>query len=616
MKIGPYEVLNELGRGGMGVVYRVRAPDGREAALKLLLRVDPETFAHFERERRLLASLGERDGFVGLLDAGVSAEGAWLVMPFVPGGTLRKRLEAGPLPVEETVRLGLALARTLGAAHARGIVHRDVKPENVLFAGDGRPLLADLGLAKHFDPLAKGASQSVSLTRHGTTKGTAGYMALEQLEDPGSVGPPADVFSLGAVLYECLAGRPPFAGGSVLEVLTRLSSGIVAPIGRAEVPPWLEEIVVRSLALEPRVRFAGGSALARAIQSRGGGKVPAPRRGLAGPLALGASLGGLGLAVALGLGHRTPAPAGRRAAAPSAPPRPQRLRAEELVVRAEEKFRGGDLAGAIDETTKAIALDPGLALAWATRGAARSNTGDRDGGLADLTKAVELDPTFSLAWLNRGLTRGHKGDLEGAIDDYTRTIELDPTNVMAWVNRAVARGKKGDRDGEIADYTRAIELDPTLASAWMHRGVARGWKGDADGEIDDDTRAIELAPELAEAWMNRGIARGRKGDLDRGAVDLTKAIELDPGLVRAWEARGTARSHGGDLDGAIADVTRAIELDPGHARAWSVRGAVRAMKGDFEGAIADLSRAIELDPDGPGAADARRYLAEAKKSVR
>ena len=96
VKIGPYEVLGELGRGGMGAVYRVRAPDGREVALKVLLKADQRTLAQFERERRLLASLGEKEGFVGLLDAGKSEQGAWLVMPFVPGGTLRHRLERGP----------------------------------------------------------------------------------------------------------------------------------------------------------------------------------------------------------------------------------------------------------------------------------------------------------------------------------------------------------------------------------------------------------------------------------------------------------------------------------------------------------------------------------------
>jgi serine/threonine protein kinase len=168
VKVGPYEVLSELGRGGMGAVYRVRAFDGQEHALKVLFRSDADALTRFDRERRLLASLGEKTGFVGLLGAGTTPEGSfWLLMPLVPGGTLRTKLLGGPLGVEETIALGERLATALGQAHERGIVHRDMKPENVLFTASREPLIADLGLAKHFDRSTPGARQSVALTADG-----------------------------------------------------------------------------------------------------------------------------------------------------------------------------------------------------------------------------------------------------------------------------------------------------------------------------------------------------------------------------------------------------------------------------------------------------------------
>jgi tetratricopeptide (TPR) repeat protein len=630
VKIGPYEVLSELGRGGMGVVYRVRGPSGQEAALKLLSNVSAESFARFERERRLLAALGEEQGFVGLLDAGVSAEGAWLVMPFLPGGTLRQKLEAGPLGVPEAVALGIELAQALGAAHERGIVHRDVKPENVLFTAAGQPLLADLGLGKHFDPLAEGGSRSVELTVHGSFKGTAGYMAPEQIDDAGTVGPAADVFALGAVLHECLSGRPAFAGATVLDVLGKVSSGTVEPLG-GDVPRWLEEVVRKALALDPRARFAHGGALAEALRSGGlvgsygkGLAHPRGRRGLL-PLVLGAALGGVVLGVlAVALGRpasrvvENPAPnkpSGLlRAKAPASSEAPRS--ALDLARLAYLKVNAGDTEGALADANKAIELDPVLAMAWANRGAARGRKGDWDGSIADLSRALDLDPKLVMVWRDRAIARGKKGDRDGKIADLSKAIEVDPTFVTAWVLRGFTRGEKGDPDGEISDETRAIELDSRSAEAWACRAAARAAKGDLEGVIADETRAIELHPNDAGTWTNRGSARRDKGDLDCAIADESRAIELDPRCAAAWAIRGAARAARHDADSGIADETRAIELDPMFTAAWMNRGVARVNKGDVQGGIADFERALELEPDGRYAAKIRDNLAVARTLVR
>ncbi len=280
-------------------------------------------------------------------------------MPFVPGGTLRARLEVGALTVDETIALGVSLARALGAAHERGIVHRDVKPENILFTASGRPLLADLGLAKHFDRGAKGASQSLTLTREGSFKGTAGYMAPEQLEDAANVGPAADVFALGAVLHECLAGRPAFHAGSVIELLESVRSGRVEPTGRSDAPRWLVSVVQRALAREPGERFADGGRMARALELGGKGApsgAPGGRdwRALVLTLVLGVALGGAAVVI---LGR------------PGAPPGKHASPSQELVDRGNEKAARGDYAGAEHDCSRAIELAPDLAAAWEGRAA-------------------------------------------------------------------------------------------------------------------------------------------------------------------------------------------------------------------------------------------------------
>ncbi len=574
MRIGPYEVLGELGRGGMGVVYRVRASSGGEAALKLLARADAAALARFERERRLLASLGEEDGFVGLLDAGASHDTAWLVMPLVPGGTLRQKLERGPLGVEETIALGADLATALGRAHERGIVHRDVKPENVLFTAAGRPLLADLGLAKHFDPLARGASQSVQLTREGVLTGTAGYMAPEQIGGAASVRPAADVFALGAVLHECLAGRPAFEGDNVIEVMTRLTSGRVAPLERASVPRWLEAVLARSLATDARSRFPDGASLARALRAGAGPVHGAPGRGSGSRAAsrilvacAACVLVALGVAAVLlgrapGAGASLPGPpvAPRAAPGPAAPtplvaPGPRlgdtgasvAALSSELVALARGKLGRKDFEGALADLTKALALEPGLATTWGARGEVKAHLGDLRGAIADYSEAIARDEKLVSAWRGRGTARGGIGDLVGAESDLGRTIELDGRRGLDFQNRGLARVKLDDVAGALADENRAIELDPTLESAWFLRGVLRGNSGETGGAIADLTRALELMPGSVESLVHRAKAYVNKGDAEHALRDVEAASAVAPtdarlpGLRKAIEALGKKR---------------------------------------------------------------------------
>jgi serine/threonine protein kinase/formylglycine-generating enzyme required for sulfatase activity len=273
MRVGDYELLAEIGRGAMGVVHRARSRDGRDVAVKVLIAGSAEAVARFGREQRLLASLGEAEGFVPLLDHGAEPR-PFLVMPFLGGGSLRARFGRGPLAIDEAVALGKTLATSLGRAHARGIVHRDLKPENVLFttagedSGAGRPLIADLGLAKHFRTDVPGASQSAVLTKQGEIHGTWGYMPPEQMRDAKEVGPRADVFALGAILYEALAGAPPFEGASMMQLVARVESGQLTPLRRVrgEVPQWLADVVHRALASRADDRFEDGAALARALE--------------------------------------------------------------------------------------------------------------------------------------------------------------------------------------------------------------------------------------------------------------------------------------------------------------------------------------------------------------
>jgi serine/threonine-protein kinase len=272
-RLGLYRVLYAVGWGGVGVVFKARSEQGEDVALKLLADPQGRTLSRFAREERLMRELGAEAGFVPLLGSGTSELGPYLVMPFLEGGTLRDRLVSrGRLAVSEAVSIGLALARAMGRAHERGIVHRDLKPENVLFTAEDRPLITDLGIAKHWRRDGPGGSQSVSLSRAGDVRGTVGYMSPEQATESKEVGPPADVFALGAILHEALAGEPAFSAPNPIAVVAKVCRGARSGLRsvRTDVPAWLARVVDRALAPAPARRFESGSALARALESSGG----------------------------------------------------------------------------------------------------------------------------------------------------------------------------------------------------------------------------------------------------------------------------------------------------------------------------------------------------------
>jgi serine/threonine-protein kinase len=268
VNIGPYRVRRELGRGGTSTVYLCHSSDHHlDVAVKVFHGTDAEDFQRFQRERQMLGTFGTQAGYVPLLDMGRTERGPYLVMPFVPGGTLRARLFAvGALEIEETAALGRRLAVSIGHAHAKSVVHRDLKPENILFTAKGDPLIADLGLAKHFKK-----TSPETITQPGDVLGTLGYMSPEQIMGQ-PVGAPADVFSLGAILYECLTSCPVFPSGSMAEVIDQIVAKRVQPILeiRPDVPPQLAAVVHKALAFAEAERYRDGYGFAVALGAQPG----------------------------------------------------------------------------------------------------------------------------------------------------------------------------------------------------------------------------------------------------------------------------------------------------------------------------------------------------------
>ena len=259
--MGPYRILGELGRGGMACVYHgLHEGLQREVALKELISQtrDQEALSRFRREALALAGFRHQN-IVTLYDLVEKGDSLFMVMEHVDGGTLSELLKTGPLPPQVAAVICLQLADALDHAHFRRIIHRDLKPANVMLTRTGEVKLMDFGVAKD-----EGLE---ALTQEGMAVGTPAYMAPEQV-----MGQPVDVrtdlFALGVLLYECLAGRRPFTGRTTGETFSNIRDGRYPPLQKVapEVPRALAEVVKKALQSKPDARYFDAAALSRDLE--------------------------------------------------------------------------------------------------------------------------------------------------------------------------------------------------------------------------------------------------------------------------------------------------------------------------------------------------------------
>jgi eukaryotic-like serine/threonine-protein kinase len=259
--VAGYEILGELGRGGMGVVYKARQVGlDRVVALKMILagaHAGADERARFRREAEAVARLQHPD-IVQVHEVGEQEGRPYFSMEFLEGGSLARKLGGIPLPARQAAEVVRRLAEAVHYAHQRGVVHRDLKPANVLLTADGTPKITDFGLAKRLD-------QEAGQSRTGDVLGTPSYMAPEQaFRGPHAIGPAVDIYALGAILYDLLTGRPPFQAATPWETVQQvLSEEPVRPARlQPQVPRDLETICLKCLQKEPRQRYASAGALA------------------------------------------------------------------------------------------------------------------------------------------------------------------------------------------------------------------------------------------------------------------------------------------------------------------------------------------------------------------
>lgn len=569
---GRYLLQAQLGRGGMGVVYRAWDTKlDRAVALKVLVGESPTDrtpsptptgspqsvgIQRFLREARAAARL-VHPNVIRVYDVGQHEGRYFFTMELVEGMPLDKWIATNRPSFVEIARTLEGVARGLHLAHTEGIVHRDVKPGNILVEPSGRARLGDFGLAKDV-----GLPSSADLTRSGALLGTPTYMSPEQAGgDAEAVSPKADVYSLGAVLYYALVGAPPFVENSLMSLLRSILQDDPVPPSRRvpAVPRDLEVICLKAMEKDPSARYASAGEMADDL--------------------------------------------GRFA------------RGE--AIHARPRSAMGRAFSWLGRRWRAIAVIPVLAVAvavvwfaWTELGRASERANEQTRRMRARDLLADADPPPHLTGRAR---------IEARIPRITAAIELDPGFALAYLRRGLDRERIAQLTEALSDYREAVRLDPGLAEAWYHIGTVLLWKGTEDPHtVAQAVEAFERARQAAPGTAYAALGEAYRFVLDRKhqeALALLMSIpEAEANHPDVYFLRGSMRSYNYtpgsvemdsvndkliDYDAALADLDRALELDPLSPWALAVRGGTKFMLMDFPGARADLAASLALAPDVP-----------------
>jgi eukaryotic-like serine/threonine-protein kinase len=573
-RIGPYEIVGVLGAGGMGEVYRARDTRlDRAVAIKVLperVARDPAFRDRFEREARTISRVND-PRICTIHDVGEAEGVAFIVMELVEGEALRDWIRRHPRPdVASITRIATEVAHALAAAHASGIVHRDIKPDNVMVRPDGTVKVLDFGVAKLTarSELEEFATRGPD-TAPGMVVGTTEYMAPEQARGT-NVDARADVFSLGVMLYEMLAGQSPFRGATATDTLVAILQHDPPPITvhRPEAATGLSRVVATCLEKSPERRYASGRELAADLDRLAWGGGPGD----------------------------------------TAPPSIAVLPFVNMSADPENEYF---CDGITEDLIGALTKIDGLHVAARTSSFAFKG---RQPNLKEVGQVLDVRTALEGSVRKAGSRLRITAQLVNVADGYQvwserydRQLE-DVFAIQDEISSAIVTALKGKLLGEEKSllekrHTENVEAFELYSKgrhhwhSWTHEGL--------DKASAYFQQAIAMDSDYALAYVGLadcGLAAAAAGLLPpRDAVArarpiLARAVALDPELAEAWTLLGVARFSAWETAAAHEAVTRALELGPRLAHAHSVRACTYLFDGRHREGLAPALRSVELDP--------------------
>lgn len=578
-----YVIGREIGRGGMAIVFAATdRKHNRQVAIKVLGTEarSGASVKRFQQEIDLLARL-QHPNLLPVFDSGVAEGRLWYTMPFVEGESLRARLEReGTLEVETSRSIIEQLAGALSYAHSAGVIHRDIKPENILLS-HSIPMIADFGIASALDP-----GQGTRLTAAGMALGTLEYMSPEQAMGD-KVDARSDIYSLGCVAFEILAGKPPFTGGNLQAIIGKILSSPTPSVRavRPEVSRVFDAAITRAIARDPDNRWQTGSEFSAALSGERRSAETRSKSRWTGPRTLVATAAVLLLLAAAGSYYTVAMRSRLRADAISARPKGPDSAAvaayQQGMARVSQRTQR-TLSEGLALIDRAIRIDSGFALAWAGR-------------------------AFALNWAREwefqapGVPRDSL--LSQALAASERAIDLDSTDATVWFTSAIiARAIDPTRKTiPLTALRRALSLDSLNPRTWQAIGLDYQDLSQMDSAGVYLRRAAILSRgrQTAPGYANHFYWRRQ---YDSAAIWSDSAIKYSPRLPYAWEMAGASALMQKRYDDAESYYQAATRLDEGPTRVRGLEGLaeVASARGDTGNARRLIADAEKLaDPSNP-----------------
>ena len=615
---GSYTLQRELGRGGMATVFLAMDVKHRRPVALKVFHTDLATSLGPERFRREIsfAAKLQHPHILTVMDSGETPTGQlWFTMPYVDGETLRERLRRQrQLPLDDALRIGHEVALALEYAHRHGVVHRDVKPENILLTSDGQALVADFGIAR---ALASSASPEAggtgTLTQTGVAVGTPSYMSPEQASGERTLDGTTDVYSLGTVMYEMLAGEPPFTGPSAQAVIAKMMASEPPSVRwtRPSVPEAVDRAIGKALAPVPADRFATAADFAKALdpaQRAESGPKPARRR-----IPIAATLLGLGLLVAAGLlfawrSHQ------RTLAVSTGAVRLAVLPFENVGDSADAYFADG----MSEEITARVSRVPGVNVIGRTSVLQYRRSG-KTAPEFGRTLGVQyvLDGTVRWARASNGAKRVRITPALIRVSDGTQVwgepYDGVPADVFELQSDVAERVTQSLRGTLLPGERRALRTAPTedLAAYRLYLLGREEWRKRTTGGLQRAAayfqQAIDRDPNYAQAYAGLADAYAvyweygiralpRDTVYARATAAASRALTIDSTLAEGHAALGQILVNLWHWPEAERELRRAIELDPNYASAHQWYAEYLMMQGRLDEALAQASTAVGLDP--------------------